>query len=258
MKIAVLGSNGFLGNYICQNLKHDVIPINRCNLNLNDFESVKQWLIDVSPDVIVNCATSGGKASLGETNYQDIQNNLSVFLNFFNNSQYVRKFINIGSGAEFDIDNNINQVKEAEILNVLPKDSYGYSKNIISRILLEKNNFYTLRLFGCFDKSEPDFRLFKKFLASSDFCLSDRQFDYISAEDFLLILDYFIVNNPKVRDINCVYPNKLYLSEILDKFNKEFKILKTDLKNYTGNGDRLLSLNIPLKGLDYGIKKYKE
>jgi len=258
MRVAVLGSNGFLGNYICQNLQHDVIPVNRSNLDLSSFSAVEKWLIDVVPDVIVNCATSGGKTKLGEINYRDLQNNLTVFLNFYNNSHYIKKFINIGSGAEFGIENNINSACEEDILNVVPADSYGYSKNLVARMVLEKDNFYTLRLFGCFDRTEPDFRLFKKFLDSNNFSLTDRQFDYISASDFLRILDYYIVNRVAIKDINCVYSNKIYLSSILDKFNKEYKTESVSPNNYTGNGDNLKLLGISLEGLDAGIKKYKE
>lgn len=258
MRVAVLGSNGFLGNYICQNLKHDVIPVNRSNLDLGNFSAVKSWLIDARPDAVVNCATSGGKTQLGEVSYQDLQNNLTVFLNFYNNSYLVEKFINIGSGAEFGIENNIDSAQEEDLLAVVPKDSYGYSKNLIARLVLEKYQFYTLRLFGCFDKTEPDFRLFKKFLASDNFSLIDRQFDYISASDFLRILDYYLVNEDLIKDLNCVYSNKVYLSSILDKFNKEYTTASISPNNYTGNGDKLTQLNIDLEGLDAGIEKYKE
>ncbi len=257
MKVAVLGSNGFLGKYICENLSHDVIPINRSNLNLNDFVSVATWLEKNKPDVIVNCATSGGKTQLGSFNFDDIKNNLGLFLNFYNNSDLIKKFINIGSGAEFDITKNIDSVKEETIVTVSPEDSYGYSKNIISRLVLNKDNFYTLRLFGCFDSSEPEFRLFKKFLSNTDFKLMDRKFDYISAKDFLKVLDYYVVQKNLPKDINCVYQEKLYLSEILDKFDKQYNIVQSNILNYTGDGSKLASLNVKLEGLDLGIKEYK-
>jgi nucleoside-diphosphate-sugar epimerase len=257
MKVAVLGSNGFLGNLICQRLDCEILPVSRSTFDLNSYVETRQWLEKFNPDVVINCATSGGKTKMGDLNFQDIQNNLGIFINFFNNSDYVKKFINIGSGAEFDVKTNINLAKEIDILNSVPNDSYGYSKNIIARMVLEKDNFFTLRLFGCFDSTEPDFRLFKKLLADQNFKLINRQFDYISADDFIKILKYYVRQPNLPKDLNCVYQNKLYLNEILDKFNKKFSVVETSNINYTGNGDLLALLDLELEGLDIGIEKYK-
>lgn len=258
MKVAVLGSNGFLGQCIIKYLKnHELIPVTRKDVNLIDFNQVRSWLESRRPDVIVNCAISGGsKTGLSQQELADIQNNLSIFMNFYNCSDQFSKFINIGSGAEFDLTTNIDQAREEDILASNPIDSYGYSKNIISRLVLEKENFYTLRLFGCFDILEPEFRLFKKFLGTEHFSLIDRQFDYISAEDFCRILSYYIDHTNVPKDINCVYLDKRQLSDILIKFNKEFNIVKNGL-SYTGNGEKLSLLEISLEGLDKGLRDYQ-
>jgi len=257
MKVAVLGSSGFLGSYIVKNLKGvDVYPISRKTLNINNFNHVQEWLEYIKPDVIINCATAGGKTKMGEVSLDDFQNNLSLFLNFYNNSDLFSKFINIGSGAEFDVSTDINKATEDSILTANPKETYGYSKNLIARMCLEKQNFYTLRLFGCFDTSEPDFRLFKRFLRNDPLDLVDRQFDFFSAQDFFRVLTYYLNNEVEQRDINCVYENKLYLSEILGKF-RPVEITKKIDKNYTGDGSKLAKLGIPLVGLDESIKDYK-
>lgn len=258
MKVAVLGANGFLGQCILRNLiQYTLIPVTRKDLDLTNFEQVKSWLIENQPDVIINAAIAGGsKTGLSQQDFFDVQNNLSIFMNFYNNSNYFSKFINIGSGAEFDLSTNIEHAREEDLIRANPKDSYGYSKNLISRLVLEKDNFYTLRLFGCFDRSEPEFRLFKKFLDTQHFCLIDRQFDYISAKDFCRILSHYLDNDQLPRDINCVYQDKLWLSDILAKFNKGFSIIDTNELHYTGNGEKLNSLNISLDGLELGIKEY--
>lgn len=258
MKVAVLGANGFLGQCILRDLKkYTLIPVTRKDLDLTNFEQVKSWLLENKPDVIINSAIAGGsKTGLSQQEFADVQNNLSIFMNFYNNSNIFSKFINIGSGAEFDLSTNIDQAREETVIRSNPKDSYGYSKNLISRLVLEKDNFYTLRLFGCFDNSEPEYRLFKKFLNNSQFCLTDRQFDYISATDFCRILSHYIDHDNLPKDINCVYQNKLWLSDILAKFNKEFTIIGNNNLNYTGNGEKLNSLNLSLDGLELGIKEY--
>lgn len=257
MRVAVLGSSGFVGTYITHNLKDCVIyPINRKKLNLTDTDQVKDFLKSVSPDVVINCATSGGKTKMGEVSFDDIQNNLSIFLSFYNNSDLVPKFINVGSGAEFDVSRNIDLAKEEDILTSFPKESYGYSKNIISRMCLEKENFYTLRLFGCFDKSEPDFRLFKKFLRGEVTSITDRNFDFFSASDFVRVLKHYIFETKLPKDINCVYQNKHRLSEVLHKFNKKFVIEGINENNYTGDPSKLASLKIDLEGLEQGLHRY--
>jgi nucleoside-diphosphate-sugar epimerase len=258
MKVAVLGAGGFLGKIICEYLRvngYTVLPITRLELNLTDFISVRDWLDRNLPDAIINCATSGGKQRMGDALLDDVQNNLTIFLNFYNNCQYFNKFINVGSGAEFDHSSNVDNAKEEDILKVSPKDSYGYAKNVISRLCLNHNKFCTLRLFGCFDSSDPDFRLFKKFLNNEPLDLVDRKFDYFSAQDFCRVIDYYLNNQVEHRDINCVYKDKLYLSEILNQF-KPVEISKTTDNNYTGDGSRLAKLGIKLAGLTQSIKEY--
>ena len=144
MKIAVLGANGFLGKFICNSLKeelYEVLPITRKDLDLLNFNEVKNWLVQNSPDIIVNCAISVEKGKYDVINFDHIKNNLGIFLNFYNNDQHFNRFINIGSGAEFDLSRDINSATESEIFDRIPNDSYGYSKNTISRLILPKNKF---------------------------------------------------------------------------------------------------------------------
>ena len=258
MKIAVLGARGFLGKIICNHFEsrgYTVYPITRLDLDLTDFNAVSDWLNDVQPDSVVNCATAMN-TDVYDNVYKDIRNNISIFLNFYNNSQYFKKFINVGSGAEFDRTKNIESASETDIMRLMPNDSYGFSKNIISRAVLGHDKFYTLRLFGCFHRSEPNFRLFKRVSKGEAVSIIDKQFDYFSAQDFCTVLDYYVNNQAEYKDINCVYKEKLYLSQILLKI-KPVAIVGKDPLNYTGNGDKLASLNLPLLGLEESIKEYK-
>ena len=258
MKVAVLGAGGFLGSILTDYLTvngYEVLPVTRRELMLTDHASVEQWLQNNKPYAIINCATAGGKQRMGDALLEDVQNNVNIFLNFFNNSQYFEKFINVGSGAEFDHSSNVDCVKEEDVKTAFTKDGYGYAKNVIARLCLENEKFYTLRLFGCFDSSDPEFRLFKKFLNNEPLDLVDRKFDYFSAQDFCRVVNYYLNNTVRERDINCVYQDKLYLSEILNKF-KPVEILKTTDRNYTGDGSKLASLGISLAGLDQSIKEY--
>ena len=258
MRVAVLGANGFLGKFITGQLtekSYDVYPVTRKDVDLTNFFAVTQWLEDVEPYAIINCATAAN-ISIDTCSYSDIQNNLNIFLNFYNNGANFAKFINVGSGAEFDRRTNINNVKESEVLLAHPVDSYGYSKNLMSRLSMQHDKFYTLRLFGCFHPTEPAFRLFNQVAKGNNIKVIDRQFDYFSARDFIVVLEHYLNNNEYFKDVNCVYEEKLYLSQVLNKI-RPIEITGTSELNYTGNGHALAGLNLSLLGLEESIKEYK-
>lgn len=264
MKIAILGAKGYLGSYLVDRLihNHTVIPVTRDTLDLTDYNQVDKWLGKASPDIIINCAIGGGGRNVNDINYSDVQRDLAIFLNFYNNAA-VKKYINIGSGAEFDRRTSITNAEEWEIRNAKPLESYGFTKNTIARMILKRQNFFTLRLFGCFDSSEPNIRLFKKFKADGEITIQDRYFDYISAEDFERIVEHYCTSTDLFKDLNCVYENKMMLSEQLKLFAKyhvpngliDVKIERG--LNYTGSSSNLAKLKIPLRGLEQGIKDYE-
>jgi hypothetical protein len=70
------------------------------------------------------------------------------------------------------------------------------------------------------------------------------------------VLEHYVNNQVEYKDINCVYQEKLYLSQILSKIGS-VAIIDQDPLHYTGNGDRLASLNLPLLGLEESIKENK-
>ena len=264
MRIAILGANGFLGGYLLEHLVHNhyVIPVVRNTLDLTDYRAVAEWLAQEQPDVIVNCAISGGGRNVNDINYSDVQRDIAIFLNFYNNPA-VKKYINIGSGAEFDKRVSISNAEEKDILNAKPLESYGFTKNTIARMVLGRQNFFTLRLFGCFDSSEPDIRLFKKFKRDGKITIEDKYFDYISARDFATVVEHYCVSAELIKDLNCVYSKKLMLSEQLQTFARYqvpngLIVVKTDhAPHYTGDGANLAGLKLPLQGLEEGFKKYE-
>lgn len=274
VKIAILGSNGFIGSFLQNYLKkedREIICITKNDLDLTNELDTKKWLLETKPNVIINCAISLSKSGVinDEGDIIDInkeRNNYLIFQSFFNNSELFDKFINIGSGAEFNKSLNIENVLEEEILNRYPKDSYGYSKNIMSRLCLNKPNFYTLRLFSIYHYTEPPFRLFKNLIncvnSKQNFTVLDRWQDFISMSDFGKIVDYYIDNQNPPKDINCVYSEKTKISQLVDKFCELKNIPKSILLtkevnlNYTADGSKLKSLNINLDGHDLGLKEY--
>lgn len=218
----------------------------------------------VRPYAIVNCYSSGGKERAKETSLDIVNDNLIMFDNIRRCNHMFKKYINIGSGAEYDFSVHA-EPREHDILTSIPKTSYGSSKNIISRLCQLEENFYTLRLFGCFGSGEPQFRLFSKFmLGTGMFEVNDKYFDNISIDDFLSILYHFIVIDQPHKDVNCTYSTKSLISEQLEILSlvtghkRPIKINEVNDSNYIGKSTCLHSLGIPLEGLKKGILKHYE
>jgi GDP-L-fucose synthase len=160
---------------------------------------------------------------------------------------------------------DINLIKETEIFNRLPKDSYGFGQNIKSRLSWDRENFFNIRIFNCFGIGEYSTRLFTRFVNQGHIDISnDRYFDYFSLEDLHLLVDHCITNDWSIKDVNAVYEKKYKISEVIEmfcninSFEPKFTILNEIKNNYTGSAENLLKLEIPLTGLEKGLAVYKK
>ena len=271
MKIAITGSKGVLGSILMKELsKHTLFEINRDICDLRNLSQLSQVVCSINPDAIVHCAVTGGKQQLGNFNANELHDNLLIFQNLKLLNKNYGVLINLGSGAEFDITQPICNATEHSINTILPKDSYGLSKNLISRTCQDVNgNTITLRIFGCFDDREPSYRLLKNFTKSikdkTQFILSnDRKFSWISAKDLSKLIEYAAENWEKLpMDINCAYSNPLLLSEFLQKWCKlhnvsvNFNIANCSNFDYTCNNDLMIEcMNVDLSGLEQSLGEY--
>jgi len=261
MKIAILGARGFVGRSLAGYLLHNnyVVPVTRDTVDLLDSGQVYDFCRENKFDVIVNAAAT----MTDPEGIHDTRNNLGMFMNFYNRHDLFGKFINLGSGAEFDRTMDISEVPENLIFRRMPKDSYGFGQNLKSRLCATRQNFYNLRLFNCFGKGELPTRIFPRILSGEKIEISnDRYFDYFGIDDLCKVVDSMIRTTPKVKDINCVYKDKFKISQVVDKFyylnnlKPNFQIVSTSNNNYTGDGSALASLNLGLDGLEESLRKY--
>lgn len=262
-KVAVLGANGFVGSRIASHLSQNniVLPVTRSTLNLLDSQQVAEFLKTQKFDVVINAAAT----MTDPVKFFDTRNNLGIFMNFYNNRMYYKKFINLASGAEYDRSTNIENAKEETIFDCLPDDSYGFGQNIKSRLSAETENFYNLRIFNCFGRGEIITRIFPKLLEKTQdtFTVSNnRYFDYFYVKDLLTVVEHYVKQNNLEKDINCVYPIKHKISTVVEKFmyfqniKRNLTIVSESTNNYTGDGSRLERLNLSLYGLDKGLIEY--
>ena len=266
MNILITGSNGYIGKSIIRSGIKNTIFFhgNRQTINLFDKESIKIFIKENKIDSIIHCATEGG-SRLKKDDATTFYNNILIFENLYHCRGSLHKLINLASGSEFDRQTDINLANEEDIFERIPKDYYGLSKNIIAKKALNTNNFYNLRIFGCFDENELNSRFIKNCIFKSKqneniIIHEDKIMDFFYMQDLISIIKYILLVNPTYQDINLCYKNKYKLSEIAKK-----TIIQNDSKsniiiqnqnglNYNGNFDKLLSLPIKLEGFESGFK----
>ena len=268
MNILITGANGFVGNYLMNHLSqaHSVTGLmGEKDVNLLDSDAVNK-LFKNKFDVVIHCAVAGRYNHLA-ADENILASNLRMFLNLYANRHSYNKFINIGSGAEFDLSKSIDLAEEDEIYHRVPSASYALSKNIISKLILLEDKFYTLRIFGLLAESPPQntllYKFYKAVTNNQSFPINgDRYFDFFSASDLIKVIEHLIDNNLSKKDINLVYDEKLKISEILTKYCELHNIdpslinvESTSELNYTGGSKLVKSIPVQLDGLTSALKQ---
>lgn len=261
MRIAVLGANGVIGRYLTTAL--NATPVTRATFDMMDCDAMLAYFRANPFDVVIN-ATAHSNSDMSIFNAGVAADNLRMFGNLVEARDTFGRLITFGSGAEFDRSHDISNAREDQIFDGMPTDHYGLSKNLNSRMASICDNFYTLRLFGAFYPGESSTRLLPKILSGEPVVIKDRFFDYIYIADLLPVVLYFSVGEPKYGDINVVYADKMLLSNFAHLFCKVNNLSTKNIQidgqakfNYTGDGSKLQSLDLPQLGIETGFKKYK-
>lgn len=266
MKIFVTGSAGFVGTKLVEHFKasgHDVVHPVRQELDLADHVAVGKFFDEQNIDVVVHCAVAGRTNMTG----QDINisgENVIMIRNLYSNRDKFKRLVNVASGYEFDHLRPNNLVSESEIETVLPQASYGMGKNIVSRIVRGTDNWVNLRLFGMFHEDEAPIRFFKKLLTSTGtFTIDeDRKFDFVYLNDVLPMFNLAIDGNLRHKDINLVYPEKFWMSDLVKHFcqvngiEKEVVVKAQGVNHYTGAYNRWQDYDYPKLGIKEALKRY--
>jgi len=262
MKILITGANGYIGSTLANNLEGDITKLTRVEVDLTDSGQVDNYFKGKNFDIVIHCATAGGSRLKQDT--PDVTHqNLQMFYNLLRNKKHFKKFINIGSGAEFDRRTRICPVWND---NKYPTDPYGMSKHIINQFVQNLNNFYTVRVYAVFDENELDTRFIKSNIKryinkESILIYKDRIMDFFYMKDFINVIDYYIKNEKPPKEIDCTYKYSYSLHDIseiinnLDNYKVEIKTNEEFDTPYFGNKMSLEILKIKLIGLEKGIKE---
>lgn len=270
MKLLLTGSTGFLGQHLHQHLSvnHDILAPTHRELDLADPIAVEAYLKQEYFDAVIHTAVAG-REQVQDQNHSIVDQNLQMFFNLYSLRDHYTTFISFGSGAEFGLDRDIDQYSEDKLLECFPKESYGFSKNIIARTIRNTEHFYNLRLYSCFHDSESDKRLLKKFINSINndqafYIDNDRYVDFISLDDVAVVVDAVLAGVIIDRDLNVVYTDKIKVSELLTRYCQihnidpdYVKIASESDLNYTGDGTKIQKYDLGLLGLDKSLRKYR-
>jgi GDP-L-fucose synthase len=248
MKILITGANGYVGRSLCDALKdkYKITTITRKEVDLNNSNQVNDFFKDKYFDVVLHCAVKGG-SRLQQDDWSIMDYNLQMYYNLLSNHSHFGKFIHFGSGAELYAKN----------------EPYGFSKDIIRKSIMIRDNFYNLRIFGVFDENELDTRFIKtniKYYINKEPIIihQNKYMDFIYMSDLAKIVEYYI-NNEGPKELNCNYHNQYSLENIADIINEldDYKVEIKTIKNNLGEiyvGD-FYDLSFNFIGLKEGIKQ---
>lgn len=278
-RILITGSTGFIGKNIKEKFenKYDIVAPDRKELDLTNTEAVREYVKEQRFDVVIHSANTNNTKYKNVAPFDVLERNLRMFYNLANCSEWYGKMFYYGSGAEYDMEHYIPKMKEEYFGTHIPKDGYGLSKYVMSKVCEHARNIYDLRLFGVYGKYEEWDRRFIsnaicRALTGRDITMQKHvYFDYLWVEDLCNIMEWFVEHDPKHKHYNVcrgtsidLYTLACMVREIL---NIECNIVIGEegwKPEYSGNNTRLLKEigEYPFIGYRESIQKlcdyYKE
>lgn len=227
-KILFTGGNGFIGRQIVPLLEQEgweIVRPRSHQVRLEVTSEVDSLFNNQKYDAIIHGAIIGGRREI-EDGPSVFYTNMNMFENLFRYIDKTGLFINLDSGASYGRPSLVDEPSPNNFGEVVPADKYGFSKYCIAKRVLDNPKGINLRIFGCFGPYEESGRFFNtninNYINKKDIQIfKDRKIDFIYANDLYKIISYFleIGSGTLVRDVNCVYTQKYYLSEIAEMIN---------------------------------------
>lgn len=253
-KILLTGGSGFIGKNIKESYlrqKYEIISPSHAELDLSDTKAVDAYFADKHFDAVIHAAIKPVHRNAADRK-DLLKTNLLMFENLERNKTQFDKFINLGSGAVYDVAANNTNVSETEIFSRIGNDDVSFCKYVIAKQIEKLPNFVDLNIFGIFGKYEDyAIRFISNAICKTLFGLpitlrQNRRFSYLYVNDLMPIIEFFIENIPQHKHYNITPDMPIELAEITEivksfsKENVEIRIAKDGLgADYYGNNFRL-------------------
>lgn len=276
--IFITGGLGFIGRNMQEyfQAKYTIFAPSHRDLDLLDTKKVEHFIRKNNIDVIIHGANIGGGRDSIDTK-DAVQKNLTMFFNIVRNIDHLEKVIHLGSGAEYDKNRPLVNVKEEDFDKKIPRDDYGFYKYVCFKYIQKTEKLMCLRLFGIYGKHENYlFKFISNAIVKNLFHLpivigQNVYFDYLYIKDLLNIIDYFIIHNAKYKAYNISNGKRIDLVRIshiineVSDFKSKIVVRNKGLNHeYSGDNTRLLkeitdlrftSAKVGIKELYYWYKK---
>lgn len=253
-KILLTGGSGFIGKNIKESYlrqKYEIISPSHAELDLSDTKAVDAYFADKHFDAVIHAATKPGHRNAADRK-DLLKTNLLMFENLERNKTQFDKFINLGSGAVYDVAANNTGVKEEQIFQNMGKDDHSFCKYVIAKQIEKLPNFVDLNIFGIFGKYEDyAIRFISNAICKTLFGLpitlrQNRRFSYLYVNDLMPIIEFFIENQFKYHSYNIVPDGHAELKMIAEAIST-ITDSKADIKiatdgfglDYYGDNSRL-------------------
>ncbi len=274
--IFLTGGAGFIGKNLSEQLsnKYNFYSPSHSELDLEDTEAVEEFIKSNDFDVVIHAANWGGTRKKNENLENSVEKNLKFFFNVVRCKKYFKKFIQLGSGAEYSRLHLAPKMKETYFDTHVPMDSYGFYKYVCSKYLENMDNVVVLKIFGCYGKYEDyEIRFISNAICKTLFDLpititnKNVFFDYLHVNDLTKIMEYFIENDGQHKFYNITPDKSIDLLTIANKIKKiSGKNVDIIVKNeglgseYSGDNSRLKTeiKNLKFTDIDAGIQELYE
>jgi nucleoside-diphosphate-sugar epimerase len=249
-RILITGGNGYIGTSLRNGLAedHEITTVTRADFDVSDSKSTRDWFDGKHFDVLIHTAIAGG-SRLRIDGFDVVDTNLKMYYNLLDNRSHFDRFISIGSGAEIYSRNT----------------PYGLSKHVIRQSMMNKDDFYNLRVFAVFDENELATRFIKSSILNHiNFTpiviTQDKHMDFFYMKDFVNLVKYYIMEKSPAKEVDCTYSSTPTLRDIADKVNSlgpnpvEVRHIAEGLAHHYSAEYPRSELPIDVYGLNRGIE----
>lgn len=267
--ILITGGDGFIAKSLrksfLQDKQHSVCVPSYKDLNVCDFNQLKQFLSQNKFDIVIHTAIRGGRKYIKPDSLQDFYDNLISQENLLHFKNNYSRLICFSSGAENNQDYDISDIKEGQYSNPVPTNYYALSKYINTQRARAEPKCQILKLFNVFGPLECTDRFITTALRAyiekrPIEIYHDIYLDFFYIEDLYSIVKYSL-DYEIPKELNCCYLQKYKMSQICEIINNlsNYKvpiiINNKEGKNYNGDSYLLDQLRIPAVGICKGIEE---